>query len=637
MLMAFLGIPTPIINIFKGAVGNSIVTTVNTIVYQVITSISSALASLAGALLTHILKSSNSAAEVTGTSFTTLYQAMFLPAMTVAIIVLIVGVISSGIHGNPREIVKRAVLTPIIVIVAVGMAAGVTNDALHLVGWIDSTYLTAVFGHPNFGSGIGKLGPAPTSALFTHIGASSFASLGMALFNTVVFFLLLLASMAVWAEMQVRVLVVWLMVVLIPLGAAMLFWRGTERLFKRVVEMLIAAILLPFPITVVLAVGIKVGDASGSLSKLFITLVSVGMAAFMLPALMKLVPLVETAVGVGIGSSMASKARGKAASFGNQAAGAATANSGNSAIKRLSGAAEHNGGSFVKGATSLAATGVGTGAAMGAGLAIKATKSAAGSASQRLRSGVGGVSSRLRGGTAQAGGGSAPGAPPGSGLAGTGGTTTLTDNPETAPTAQTPATETDLAGRQAGVASEPTGHAPVGEEPVVAAQQSMFDADVTGGAASAAHPGAVPGRPVKNTGTPAGPCPGDKIVKNAPPVTPRSGGNTSGTPATGTPGTPPRALRSGGSTSSAPRTPGGSPDTSAAHGGAQPAPSAPGGSPAAPRTQPTTRGAGAVPGRPVKNTGTPSGPGPNDKIIKNTPPDPTPPAQGTTSAPPPAK
>ena len=616
-----------LLNTFGGAVGGSIVKVISNLVYQVLTSIATALASLAGALLSHILSTSNSAAQVSGTSFTTLYQAMFLPAMVCAIIVLIVGVISSGIHGNPREIVKRAVLTPIIVTVAVGMAAGVTNDALHLVGWVDSTYLTAVFGHNGFGAGVGSLGPAPSSALFTHVSATQFVGIAMALFNTVIFFFLMIASMAVWAEMQVRVLIVWLMVVLIPLGAAMLFWRGTERLFKRVVEMLIAAILLPFPVTVVLAVGVKMGDATGSISKLFITLVSVGMAAFMLPALMKLVPLVETAAGVGIGSSLASRARGKASSFGNQAAGAATANSGNSAIQRLSGAAKENGGSFARGATSLAATGVGTGAAMGAGMALKATKSAAGSASQRLRSGVSGVSSRLRGGTAQAGGGGAPGTPPGSGLAGAGGATTLTDNPETAPTAQTPATEADLAGRQAGVASEPAGRSPASEEPVVAAQQSMFGADVTGGAPSAAHPGAVPGRPVKNTGTPAGPGPGDKIIKNAPPITPRSGGSTSSTPATGAPGTPPAAPRGGGNTSSAQRTPGGSPGTPAAHGG----------SPAVPRTSHTVRTTDAVPGRPVKNTGTPPGPGPGDKIIKNTPPDPGPPPQGNTGAPPPAK
>lgn len=591
-----------LLNTFGGAVGGSIVKVISNLVYQVLTSISSALASLAGALLTHILHTSNSAAEVTGTSFTTLYQAMFLPAMTVAIIVLIIGVISSGIHGNPREIVKRAVLTPIIVTVAVGMAAGITNDAIHLVGWVDSTYLTAVFGHPNFGTGIAKLGPAPASALFTHLSAVQFAGIAMALFNIVIFFFLMLASMVVWAEMQVRVLVVWLMVVLIPLGAAMMFWRGTERLFKRVVEMLIAAILVPFPITVVLAVGIKIGDATGSISKLFITLVSVGMAAFMLPALMKLVPLVETAVGVGIGSSMASKARGKGASLGNQALTGATTNSANPAIERLSGAAKANGGSFVKGATSLTATGVGAGAAMGAGMAMKATKSAATSASQRLRSGVSSTSSRLRGGTAQAAGGNTPGAPSGDGLAGTAaGTTTLTDTPETAPTAQTPVTGTDLAGTRTGTAPDHVSQAE---------QQSMFGADVTGTGPLSVRQGGS-SKPGTSPATQGG-------AGGTPSAAPRP---PSSSPARShVPGTPPATPRGGSGTPGASPSPGGSPST-----------------PSAPGTSRSSRTTNPAQVRPVKNTGTPAGPGPNDKIIKNTPPPPAPPSPGNISGPPPAK
>lgn len=548
--------------------GHSIAHVVDSVVYQVLTFLSRALASLAGALLGHILSTSNSAAQVSGASFTTLYQAMFLPAMVCAVIVLIVGVISSGIRGNTREIVKRAVLAPVIVTVAVGMAAGIANDALRLVGWVDSTYLTAVFGHAGFASGIGALGPASSSALFSNLPATEVTSIAMDLFNMVIFFFIMLASLAVWAEMQIRVLIVWLMVVLIPLGAAMLFWRGTERLFKRVVELLIAAILLPFPVTVVLAVGVKMGGLTGSISKLFVTLVTVGMAAFMLPALMKLVPLVETAVGVGIGSSIASKTRRTGAAFGNQAAGAATANSSNAAVKRLSGAAADNGGSFLKGATSLAATGAGVGGALGLGLAVKTTKGAAASASQRLRSGSGGISSRLRGGeTAQAGGGSTPGAPLDGGALGPGGTTTLTGDPGEPPSVHVPtapASEPELAGRQAGAVSDPGGP-PTGTEAATRPpqQQAMFDASAAGGGSPTAHPGSDPKPGVS----------------------------------------PPTQTRGGGGTPNAPHTPGRSCTP------------------------------GAAPDRPVKNTGTPRGPGPTDKVVKNTPPVTPPPPRGRTSGP----
>jgi hypothetical protein len=334
---------------------------------------------LIGGLLQHILDTSSSAAQVTGSSFGQLYAAMFLPAMVLSVFVLSIGVTVAAIQGRAGEIAKRAALAPIAVVVIIGVAAALANDALHLVGWLDSTYMDTALGSGGLGQALAHVDTGTTS--FSVPGVAD-ASAGTFL-QVVLFFFLLLATLAVYIEMQVRILVIWLMVAIVPLGAAGLFWSGTQRWMRRVAETLLAAILTPFPITVILSVGIKMGMGLGSLSKSLITLVAMGLAAFSLPMMTKLIPIAELAMVSGFGAEVAGRVRAHSSHAGRSAATGALSEGG-PAAQRLSGQVQSMG----AGRAAIASAGTAGGA-----LAVAATSKAIGFAKQRLKGSAANASS----------------------------------------------------------------------------------------------------------------------------------------------------------------------------------------------------------------------------------------------------
>jgi len=345
---------------------------------EIVTSIFSLVATwlneLIGGLLAHVLDTSNSAAQVTGSSFTQLYSAMFLPAMALSVIVLVVGVCVAAIQGRAGEIAKRAALAPIAVVLIVGVAAALANDALHLVGWMDETYTGMALGSGGIGQALAHVGTGTPS--FSVPGVAD-ASAGTFL-QVVLFFFVLLATLAVYIEMQVRTLVIWLMVAIVPLGAAGLFWAGTQRWMRRVAETLLAAILTPFPITVILSVGIKMGMGLGSLSKSLITLVAMGLAAFSLPMMMKLIPVAELAMVSGFGAEVAGRVRAHSSHTGRAAVSGAL-KEGGPAAQRIAGQVQSMG----AGRAALASAGTAGGA-----LAMAGASKAIGFAKDRLRGSV---------------------------------------------------------------------------------------------------------------------------------------------------------------------------------------------------------------------------------------------------------
>ncbi|HWE69923.1 MAG TPA: hypothetical protein VG205_06145, partial [Acidimicrobiales bacterium] len=321
--------------------------------------------------------SSGSSAQVTGSGFTQLYAAMIVPAMVLSVIVLVLGTGMAAIQGRAGEIVKRALVMPLAVVVVVGLAAAFTNDALRLVDWLDATYSGMALGPGGLSSALAKIGQGTSGSSLAVAGVSSPGASG--LLQVIVMFFMLLATLAVFIELQVRTLVIWLMVAIVPLGAAGLFWRGTEKWMKRLAETLVAAILTPFPITVILSVGVKLGMDTNSLSKVIISLVALGLAAFSLPMMMKLVPIAELAAVSGMGSQMAGRLRGHAVTTGRAATSGALAEGGPGA-QRLAGQIQSGG----VGTTALA----GAGAAAG-GAGVWAVSKSIGFAKDRLGGSVG--------------------------------------------------------------------------------------------------------------------------------------------------------------------------------------------------------------------------------------------------------
>ena len=344
------GLASPITNAAGDLTGGLVGGAVGSVVNQV----AGWLNDLVGGLLQHIFDTSGSSAQVTGTGFTQLYAAMIVPAMVLSVIVLVLGTGMTAIQGRAAEIIKRALVMPLAVVVVVGLAAAFTNDSLRLVDWLDATYSGMALGPGGLSSALAKIGQGTSGSSLAVAGVSSPGA--SELLQVIVMFFMLLATLAVFIELQVRTLVIWLMVAIVPLGAAGLFWSGTEKWMKRLAETLVAAILTPFPITVILSVGVKLGMDTNSLSKIIISLVALGLAAFSLPMMMKLVPIAELAAVSGMGSQLTARLRGHAVTTGRAAATGALAEGGPNA-QRLAGQIQSGG----AGATALAGAGAAAG------------------------------------------------------------------------------------------------------------------------------------------------------------------------------------------------------------------------------------------------------------------------------------
>ncbi|HEX3840773.1 MAG TPA: hypothetical protein VHU85_08275 [Acidimicrobiales bacterium] len=372
--MSVLGsLSSPITNAAGDLTGGLVGGAVGSVVNQV----AGWLNDLVGGLLQHIFDTSGSSAQVTGTGFTQLYAAMIVPAMVLSVIVLVLGTGMAAIQGRAAEIIKRALVMPLAVVVVVGLAAAFTNDSLRLVDWLDTTYSGMALGPGGLSSALAKIGQGTSGSSLAIAGVSTPGA--SELLQVIVMFFMLLATLAVFIELQVRTLVIWLMVAIVPLGAAGLFWSGTEKWMKRLSETLVAAILTPFPITVILSVGVKLGMDTNSLSKVIISLVALGLAAFSLPMMMKLVPIAELAAVSGMGSQLTARLRGHAVTTGKAAATGALAEGGPNA-QRLAGQIQSGG----VGTTALA----GAGAAAG-GAGVWAVSKSIGFAKDRLNGSVG--------------------------------------------------------------------------------------------------------------------------------------------------------------------------------------------------------------------------------------------------------
>ena len=339
-------------------------------------SIASGITDIVGTLLNEVMMSSNGAAQVKGSSFTSLYGAMLVPAMVLSVIVLIIAVTTAAIQGRSGEIAKRALLVPLGVFLIVGAAAALVNDALDLVSFIDGSYIQAALGAGGFKAAFGQMGFNATGNLQL---LNTAAEIPNAVFQIFIGIFLLIATFAIWVEMQVRTLAIWILVAVVPLASAGLFWSGTQRWLKRLIEALVAAILTPIPITIVLSIGAKLGMGTDSLSKLMLAFVTMMLAAFSLPMLLKLVPLAEMMAVSGI----AAAGMGHAGTTAKSAVGSATKDAPN-AVKRLAGP--------VGGGASGVASGLGAAAGTVAtgGLAVAAK--AAGFAKNRLTGSVEGKS-----------------------------------------------------------------------------------------------------------------------------------------------------------------------------------------------------------------------------------------------------
>ncbi len=310
------------------------------------------------------------------------WAAIMAPAAILSAAVLGVGIAVEAARGRLGAMAKNLLVAPVAAAVVLVAAPSVINDAIALVNWACSHYDTTVLGARTAGGG-----PALGSVLATAFSASFLAD------NPVIGALFVLAAIAliavVWIELAMQAAVVWVAAMLVPLVVAGFFFEQTRTWVKRIVELIVAAILARLIITVVLVLGIDalyhteaaMGPSGGkSLLSLPLALAVLFLGTLGLPVALRIAPhTVAAADHAGSGASFhRSATRSAAGSFasGSDDAGEATAS-----VSRLASGSPGQGGlAFATGAgTAGVATGAATaGATTAAGAGAGAGASGAG-------------------------------------------------------------------------------------------------------------------------------------------------------------------------------------------------------------------------------------------------------------------
>jgi len=184
----------------------------------------------------------------------------------------------------------------------------------------------------------------------TGVGDAGFLSL---IFGILYIF----GALMVWAELLIRSALIFIMVVLAPLGYAMRANPSTKRIARRTSEVLVALVLSKFGIAVAFGVGARLIDAAietpgegagtgADISAMFIGTTVVVLAAFMPWMLLKMIPVMEAA------TAMQGAERGPMRTAGTAVAAVGAV----AGIKALAGASAASGGAGVGGGSARAAT-----------------------------------------------------------------------------------------------------------------------------------------------------------------------------------------------------------------------------------------------------------------------------------------
>ena len=237
------------------------------------------------------------------------WRAMLAVAATLALPVLLVGVISEVIAGRPAAALRRGVLMPLAVAPCLLAARALLGLLLAVVNGCCALVVKLGIGGPG--------GFADALDRMRHVlgvtGGAAPGAHGVALLFVVLVTAFL--SFVVWIELAVRAALVYLLAAFIPLALAGLFWSATARWTRRLVEVLAAVVLAQLVITVVmvLAAAALGGHADGLAAG--IDQVAVGLALLFLgtlglPMTLRLVPhVVEASVAAGTGAAVATSMR----------------------------------------------------------------------------------------------------------------------------------------------------------------------------------------------------------------------------------------------------------------------------------------------------------------------------------------
>lgn len=203
------------------------------------------------------------------------------------------GLLQGLIAGDPFGMVRRmagqlpaAVAGMVLTTVVVAKLLELTDAMSDMV--LSSTSDQSLHFLSNFGSAVSGVGAA-------------FAAVILGLFA-------IFAGLLLWIELIVRAALVYLLVAISPLGFAATLWPAARGFLRRTVELLLAIIFAKLAVTITLAIGVAAtfpagaggaglssGDGSG-LGTVLVGTVLLGLAAFAPFLVLRLIPMVESAV-----------------------------------------------------------------------------------------------------------------------------------------------------------------------------------------------------------------------------------------------------------------------------------------------------------------------------------------------------
>jgi len=260
------------------------------------------------------------------------WRAMIAVAGVFALPFLLVGVATEAIAGRPVQALRRGVLMPLAVAPGLLAARGVLALVLALVdSACELVVQVGIGGSGGFARALTRMG------LRLGVSASPLApQSGAAIGPLIVVFIAAVLAFVIWIELACRAALVLLLVAFVPLAFAGLFWHGTARWARRLVEVLAAVVLAQLVITVLMVLAAAALADPGRGWQSGVDGVAVGLALLFLgslglPMTFRVVPhVMEAAVVAGSGAAVANRVRRAA---GHVVAGAP------SPVTRLAGSA----------------------------------------------------------------------------------------------------------------------------------------------------------------------------------------------------------------------------------------------------------------------------------------------------------
>ncbi|MHB8290667.1 MAG: TrbL/VirB6 family protein [Acidimicrobiales bacterium] len=212
--------------------------------------------------------------------FGPLFHSVAEPAFVISMVVLMCALADAVLHGQPGEALKRAFAAPLLVAVAMLAVTTVGGAAVGMVNAMSGTILRTALGSNH--AARDAVAALVTAVISTRAAPILAIALGV---------ITLLAVLALWVEMAIRAVLIYLAFALVPLSLAGVFWSRTQSWVRRIVEIIVALLLSQLIIYTVIALGV---DAMSSLhagySAIPIALGSLVMSAFGLGIALRIAP-----------------------------------------------------------------------------------------------------------------------------------------------------------------------------------------------------------------------------------------------------------------------------------------------------------------------------------------------------------